>query len=80
VTAAVERFYGDVVQHLKPWAPAPPRAREDDPAAPDEPAQEHGTAAEEAGEVTAESIGRAESTSPQVIGAESLAAFAGERN
>lgn len=23
--AAVEKFYTDVVQHIKPWAPAPPK-------------------------------------------------------
>jgi hypothetical protein len=28
VLTAVDEFYGDVVQHLKAWAPAPPRMRE----------------------------------------------------
>jgi hypothetical protein len=35
VLAAVERFYTEVVQHLKTWVPAPPRVRDDDSAAPD---------------------------------------------
>ena len=79
VTAAVERFYGEVVQHLKPWAPAPPRAREDNPAAPDEPAQELGTAAEEEpNEATAESTGRTESTNSLTISAGPVAALVGE--
>lgn len=30
VLAAVEKFYTDVVQHLKTWAPAPPKVRDDD--------------------------------------------------
>jgi hypothetical protein len=30
VLAAVEQFYTDIVQHIKPWTPAPPRIREDD--------------------------------------------------
>jgi hypothetical protein len=34
---AVEKFYTEVVQHLKIWAPAPPRVRDDDAAAADAP-------------------------------------------
>jgi hypothetical protein len=30
VLAATETFYADVVQHIKPWAPAPPKVREDE--------------------------------------------------
>jgi hypothetical protein len=35
VLTAVEKFYTDVVMHLKTWAPAPPKVRDDDAAAPD---------------------------------------------
>ncbi|HUY50161.1 MAG TPA: hypothetical protein VMV92_31400 [Streptosporangiaceae bacterium] len=38
VLAAVETFYTDVVQHIKPWAPAPPKVRENEATAQDEPA------------------------------------------
>lgn len=38
VTDAIEKFYADVVQHIKPWTPAPPKAREDEAAPLDEPA------------------------------------------
>jgi hypothetical protein len=37
VLAAVEMFYTEVVQQIKPWAPAPPKVRENE-APPDEPA------------------------------------------
>jgi hypothetical protein len=37
VLTAVDKFYGGVVQHIKPWAPAPPKVRDDEDAAPDEP-------------------------------------------
>jgi hypothetical protein len=30
VLSAVDRFYGEVVQQLKPWAPAPPRIRDEE--------------------------------------------------
>lgn len=40
VLTAVDKFYTEVVQHIKPWAPAPPRIRENDAAAPDEPISE----------------------------------------
>lgn len=33
---AVEKFYGEVVQHIKPWAAAPPKVKDGEPAAPDE--------------------------------------------
>ena len=34
---AVENFYTDVVQHIKPWNPAPPKVREGEPPLADEP-------------------------------------------
>ena len=34
---AVENFYTDVVQHIKPWNPAPPKVREGEPPLTDEP-------------------------------------------
>jgi hypothetical protein len=37
VLAAVDKFYGEVVQHIKPWAPAPPKIRDNETAVPDEP-------------------------------------------
>ena len=37
VLTAVDKFYGEVVQHIKPWAPAPPKVRDDEAAAPDGP-------------------------------------------
>jgi hypothetical protein len=30
VSVALDRFYGEVVQHVKPWTPVPPKIREDD--------------------------------------------------
>lgn len=36
VLAAVEKFYTDVVQHIKPWAAAPPRVKDTEPASPGE--------------------------------------------
>jgi hypothetical protein len=36
VRIALDRFYGEVVQHVKPWTPAPPKVREDDVAEPPE--------------------------------------------
>jgi hypothetical protein len=33
----VDTFYGDVVQHLKPWAAAPPKMRDAVPPVPEEP-------------------------------------------
>jgi hypothetical protein len=36
VLTAVDKFYSEVVQHIKPWAPAPPKIRENEPVAPDE--------------------------------------------
>jgi hypothetical protein len=35
--AAVDNFYTDVVQHIKPWNPAPPKVREGEPPPSDEP-------------------------------------------
>jgi hypothetical protein len=37
VLTAVENFYTDVVQHIKPWNPAPPKVREGEPPLTDEP-------------------------------------------
>jgi hypothetical protein len=37
VLTAVDRFYGEVVQHIKPWTPTPPKVRDNEAAAPDEP-------------------------------------------
>ena len=31
VLAAVDKFYTDVVQPIKPWAPSPPKVRESEP-------------------------------------------------
>ncbi len=36
VLAAVEKFYTDVVQHIKPWAAAPPRVKDTEPSPPEE--------------------------------------------
>jgi hypothetical protein len=36
---ALDRFYGEVVQHVKPWAPAPPRVRDSEITASDDPLQ-----------------------------------------
>jgi hypothetical protein len=36
VLTAVEKFYSEVVQHIKPWAPAPPKVKEGDAVIPDE--------------------------------------------
>jgi hypothetical protein len=48
VTDAIEKFYADVVQHIKPWTPAPPKAREDEAAPLDEPALQDDAPAVEA--------------------------------
>src|ERR1700733_12773568 len=40
VLTAVDKFYSEVVQHIKPWAPPPPRIRENDAEASDEPIAE----------------------------------------
>ena len=37
VLTAVENFYTDVVQHIKPWNPAPPKVKEGEPPLSDEP-------------------------------------------
>jgi hypothetical protein len=37
VLAAVEKFYTEAVQHIKPWAPTPPKIRESEPLLPDPP-------------------------------------------
>jgi hypothetical protein len=36
VLTAVDKFYSEVVQRIKPWAPAPPKIRENEAATPDE--------------------------------------------
>jgi len=51
VLAAIEKFYTEIVQHLKTWTPSPPKVRDDDTVGPDEqeppinftPAQPSGT-------------------------------------
>jgi hypothetical protein len=40
VLTAVDKFYSEVVQHVKPWAPAPPKIRESDVDGSDEPIAE----------------------------------------
>jgi len=37
VLTAVENFYTDVVQNIKPWSEAPPKVREGEPPLTDEP-------------------------------------------
>jgi hypothetical protein len=39
---AVDKFYSEVVQHIKPWTPAPPKIRENEPGAHDELIPEEG--------------------------------------
>ncbi|HEX3956705.1 MAG TPA: hypothetical protein VHZ03_08735 [Trebonia sp.] len=36
VLTVVEKFYSEVVQHIKPWAPAPPKVKEGEAVIPDE--------------------------------------------
>jgi hypothetical protein len=36
VLTAVDNFYSEVVQHIKPWAPAPPKVKESEAVIPDE--------------------------------------------
>jgi hypothetical protein len=31
VVNAIDRFYADVVQHIKPWTQAPPKVKDDEP-------------------------------------------------
>ena len=40
VLTAVDKFYSEVVQHIKPWAPAPPKVKESEPVTSDEPIPE----------------------------------------
>jgi hypothetical protein len=49
VLEAVDKFYADVVQRIKPWALAPPKVREDEAAPPDGPATQDDAPAGEAG-------------------------------
>jgi hypothetical protein len=37
VITAANRFYTEVVQHIKPWAPAPPKVLDNEPAGLDAP-------------------------------------------
>jgi hypothetical protein len=37
VLTAIENFYTDVVQHIKPWNPGPPKVKEGEPPLSDEP-------------------------------------------
>jgi hypothetical protein len=48
VLSAVEMFYSEVVQHIKPWAPAPPKVKEDEPIPPPVPASSADLPANEA--------------------------------
>lgn len=50
VLAAAETFYAEVVQHIKPWAPAPPKVRDDETIPPDDPAAGDDLPADEAPE------------------------------
>src|SRR5580704_6944785 len=36
VLTAVDNFYSEVVQHIKPWSPAPPKVKENEAVAPDD--------------------------------------------
>ena len=36
VLTAVDNFYSEVVQHIKPWSPAPPKVKESEAVAPDD--------------------------------------------
>jgi hypothetical protein len=36
VLTAVDKFYSEVVQHIKPWVPAPPRIKESEAVTPNE--------------------------------------------
>jgi hypothetical protein len=36
VLTAVDKFYGEVVQHIKPWVAAPPKVKESEAVTPDE--------------------------------------------
>jgi hypothetical protein len=31
VVSAIDRFYAEVVQHIKPWTQAPPKVKDDEP-------------------------------------------------
>jgi hypothetical protein len=31
VVSTIDRFYAEVVQHLKPWTQAPPKVKDDEP-------------------------------------------------
>ena len=33
---ALDNFYSEIVQHIKPWAPAPPKIRDSEALTPDE--------------------------------------------
>lgn len=46
VLAAVEKFYTDVVQHIKPWAAAPPKVRDSEAPPVDGPIPSEGIAAD----------------------------------
>jgi hypothetical protein len=36
VLTAVDKFYSEVVQHIRPWVPAPPKVKESEALTPDE--------------------------------------------
>jgi hypothetical protein len=37
VVGAIDRFYAEVVQHIKPWTQAPPKVKDDEPSPADQP-------------------------------------------
>lgn len=65
VLTAVDKFYSEVVQHIKPWAPAPPKIREDEAVTLDEPIPE--------GEILAGGGNRDDEDSNRILVADSLA-------
>jgi hypothetical protein len=70
---ALDRFYKEVVQHVKPWAPTPPKIRDNETAASDEPIQADGNLI---GEVTLVEKDADQLNDPsQIRPAQSLAAF-----
>jgi hypothetical protein len=70
---ALDRFYKEVVQHVKPWAPAPPKIRDNETAASDEPIQADGNLVGE-GTLVEKGVDQLDAPS-QIRPAQSLAAF-----
>jgi hypothetical protein len=46
VVSAIDRFYAEVVQHIKPWTQAPPKVKDDEPSLADQAAETEISAAE----------------------------------